>query len=108
MTAPFLLSFALAYAGFAAVCLALDRHYRQVWGRPPARCTATLLRVVGYPLLGLAAVPCVAALGGATGFVMWLGVLSAAALPLIFLLPFAPRAAALLAVVAPAVAVSLQ
>jgi uncharacterized protein DUF3325 len=105
---PFWLSFALAYAGFTAVCLAMDRHARHVSRRPPARRTATLLRAGGYGLLALAAVPCVRALEGSTGLVMWLGVLSAAALSLIFLLPYAPRLAAALAVVAPLVALAFR
>ena len=54
MSAPFLLALSLAYAGFTAVCLAMDRHHRQVFGRPSARRTATLLRALGCALLALA------------------------------------------------------
>lgn len=100
-----LLAFALAYSGFTAVCLAMERHYRSVLGRAPARRTATILRVVGFALLALAAVPSIAALDGSTGIVEWFGFLTAAALVLIFLLPYAPRIAISLAVIAPAFAI---
>ncbi len=108
MTEPLWMSFALAYAGFTAVCFALDRHSAKVSSRPSAKHIATLLRICGYALLALAAVPCVRALDGSTGFVMWFGVLSVAALSLIFLLPFAPRLAAAFAVVAPLLALTIQ
>ncbi len=108
MSEPFWLSFALAYAGFTAVCLAMDRHCGHVFRRPPARRTATMLRISGYALLALAAVPCPRALDGSTGFVMWLGVLSVASLALIFLLPYAPRLAAALAVITPLLALAIR
>lgn len=99
-----LLSMSLAYAGFTAVCLAMERHHGSVWGRPPAGRTATTLRAAGFGLLALAAVPSVVALGGSAGIVAWFGFLTAAALVLIVLLPYAPRLAAALGVAAPVIA----
>jgi Protein of unknown function (DUF3325) len=96
-----LLALALAYAGFTAVCLAMDRHHRKVFGQPPARRTATALRLLGFGLLALAAAPCVSISDGSNGVLLWLGLLTAAGVALIFLLPYAPRMAAVLAVVAP-------
>lgn len=108
MTAPFLLALALAYAGLTAVCLSMERHYRHVWRRMPARRTTVLLRTLGFALLALALRPCMAALAGCTGVILWFGVLTAAALLLVFLLPYAPRAAAACAGAAPLIALALQ
>jgi Protein of unknown function (DUF3325) len=95
------LSFVLAYAGFTAVCLAMERHHDLVWGHPPTRRTATSLRVLGFALLAAAAAPSLATLDGSTGIVAWFGYLTVAALTLIFLLPYAPRVAVGLAAVSP-------
>jgi hypothetical protein len=83
----------------------MDRHHRQVWGRPSGRRAATTLRAIGFALISLAAVPCLLTMPGSVGIVAWLGFLTAAALLLILLFPYAPRVAAGLAVFAPAVTV---
>jgi hypothetical protein len=88
------LALALAYAGMALLCLAMDRHHQQVWGREPSPGQRLGLRGAGALLLALALVPCVAAWSASVGGVLWLGFLSAAVLPLVFMLPYAPRATA--------------
>ncbi|MCK8784097.1 DUF3325 domain-containing protein [Roseomonas sp. NAR14] len=91
------LSLALAYAGFTALCLAMERHHEQVFQArrvPPRRRRA--LRIAGWLLLAASPVPCILAEGWGYGTVLWCGVLTAAVLPLALLLPYAPRAAALL------------
>lgn len=99
-----LLAFALAYAGFLGLCLSMDRHHQDLMGRRPKPPRRHALRALGWALLALSAWPCVAAWGWAMGPVCWLGLLTAAALPLVFLLPYAPRAALALGPVLPALA----
>lgn len=90
-----LLGGALCYAGMAALCLSMDRHHRQVWaGTAPARQRG--LRILGWLLLAVAVWPCIQTWGGPVGVVIWFGLLSAAALLLVLLLPYQPRGAALL------------
>ena len=91
------LAFALSYAGMAGLCLAMDRHHAQVWKRDVSVSMRWGLRTGGWLLLALAIVPCVAAWGATVGVVVWLGFLSAGALLLAGLLPYAPRAASVLA-----------
>lgn len=91
------MAFALSYAGMAGLCLAMDRHHAQVWKRDASASTRWGLRTGGLLLLALAIVPSVAAWGATVGVVVWLGFLSAGALLLAGLLPYAPRAASVLA-----------
>lgn len=77
------LAFALAFAGFLALCLAMFKHHRDVFGRPPAPWHTRLLRGAGFALVALAGWPCVGAWGAATGTVVWLGVLSIAGLAVV-------------------------
>ena len=95
MTLALLLGAALCYAGMAALCLAMDRHHRQVWNRTGAT-RQKALRLIGWLLLAVAIWPCVRSWGSSVGVVIWFGLLSAAALVLVFLLPYRPKAAALL------------
>lgn len=90
----------LAYAGLTALCLAMDRHHRQVWQRVPAPGLRIGLRVLGSSLLAAAFTACVDTAGASIGSVSWFGVLSAAGLLLVFLLPYAPRFAAGLSLLA--------
>ena len=56
-------------------------------------------------LLAVSPAPRLAEAGWGVGSVLWLGLLTAAALPLALLLPYAPRLAAALALVLPALGV---
>ena len=100
------LALSLAYAGFAGICLAMQRHRRQVWGRDAGTTTQTGCRMAGWLFLALSLVPCFVAWGWAPGLLAWFGVLTTAGVLLTFLLPYAPRGAAALGVVAPIVAVA--
>lgn len=95
------LAFALSYAGFTALALAMERPHRMIWRRSPSLRTTVMLRTAGFALLGCAVGPSMAGLEGSTGIVAWCGFLTAAALLLVFLLPYVPRVAVGLAVLAP-------
>lgn len=93
------LSFALAYAGFAGLCLAMERHHEQVFGVrriPPRRRHG--LAWGGWLLLAASLLPVSLAHGAGPGITLWTGLLTAAALMLALLLSYAPRL-----VIAPAV-----
>ncbi len=98
----FLLSWALALAGMAALALAIDRHHGQL-----SRRRAVLLQVAGVLLLAAAVVPCVQAWGGTVGTVAWLGCLSAGALAVTWGLSVSPRTVAWLALLAAPVALAV-
>ena len=53
MLAHFFAALAFAYLGMLALCQGLDRHYKQVWGKPPSPRLSRLLRVSGWVSLGL-------------------------------------------------------
>lgn len=100
-----LFALALAYAGFTALCLAMERHHEEVFRSrriPPNR--RLVLRVAGWGLLTASFPACIAYWGWVIGPVAWCGLLTAAALPLALLLPYAPRIAAGFAPVAPILA----
>lgn len=86
------LAFALAFAGFAAIGLAMERHHGEVFGTrriPPLRGVA--LRWLGWLLLGLSFVPAIAGWDWSFGPVAWCGVLTLAAGVILLLLPWRPR-----------------
>lgn len=89
---------ALAYAGFAALCMAMPRHHEQVFGthRVPAGLRRGLT-LLGWALLASSALAVVRAQGWGLGLILWAGILTATALPLSLLLSYAPRLALLLA-----------
>lgn len=99
-----LLLLALNFSGFAALCLAMEKHQHEVRGRSLGAARTRQLRSIGWVLLlctfGLA----VRMQGWGIGPVLWLGTLTAAAAPLsLWLLPYRRGAilpAALLAPVA--------
>lgn len=91
----------LAYSGFVALSLAMDRHYADVFGRgqEPGQRQRLVLRLLGVMGLLLSFALCVVRDGWGVGSVLWLGMLTACALTLVLLLPYAPRRALELAVV---------
>ena len=91
----------LAYSGLTALCLAMNRHHRQLWHRPVSPQRAVVLRLIGAALLGGSLLASTAAIGVSRGIVAWFGVLPLAALALVGLLPFSPRTAGIIALLAP-------
>ena len=86
-------SLCIAYAGFLALALAMDRHHEQIFARRPSARTSRLLGWAGWLVLGLSLPPAVMAWGWAIGLPAWLGLLTLAAAVLLRLRPHAPRAA---------------
>ena len=91
-----LLALLLSLAGFVALALAMERHHRQVWQRAPSRKQCMLLRCFGITGLGAALAACVAHAGWATGTVIWLGLMTVAALAVALVLSYRPRWLALM------------
>lgn len=82
----------LAFAAFAALALAMDRHYEQVMHRMHAHKTLRLcLRAAGAALMLLALWCCVTAWGAVVATLVWLGLLSCAALMTTLALSYMPR-----------------
>ncbi len=86
----------LAYAGLAALCLGMDRHHRQVVGRGIKPRATLALRLAGTTILALSFAAAILSDGWVFGPVAWCGGLTAAALALVFLLPYRPRLAMVL------------
>lgn len=91
-----LMALLLSLAGFVALALAMERHHRQVWQRAPSRKQCLLLRCAGVIGLGAALAACVAHAGWATGTVIWLGLMTVAALTVALVLSYRPRWLALM------------
>ena len=87
-----MLAFALAFAGFAALCLSMERHHGEVFGTrrvPPRR--RLLLQIAGWVLLALSFPATIAGWGWSFGPAAWCGLLTLAAAPIVLLLPWRPR-----------------
>ena len=80
----------LALAGFAALALSMHKHHRDLFGGPPSRWRALALRSLGWMLLGLSCAACILESGWAVGPVLWLGVLTGAALMAVLTLTYRP------------------
>lgn len=90
-----ILSLSLCVAAFAALGLAMDRHYEDSYGRgkePGARLRQAL-RLAGTLGLVLALWACIAAVGASQGWVFWFGAMTVSALAVVLVLSFAPRRA---------------
>ncbi|WP_026640448.1 MULTISPECIES: DUF3325 domain-containing protein [Bordetella] len=86
-------AFCLAYAGFAALCLGMDRHYETVFERALPRLHRTTLRAAGWAALALSLWATAAVWGWRYGVVEWIGILTIAGLLLIWLVAYRPAAA---------------
>ena len=84
---------ALAFSGFAATSLTMDRHYADIHGRGKECDTRTRLRLRALGWLGLllSFIACIGASGWHLGPVLWCGELSIAAWILTLLLQYHPR-----------------
>ncbi|MFJ4155747.1 DUF3325 domain-containing protein [Pseudomonas sp. NPDC089752] len=81
----------IGYAGFAALCLAMDKHFSDLLGRKPVPGQLRGLRLVGWLLLLVSLVLSVHQRGWAHGVVEWIAVLMAGVTLWVFGLPYQPR-----------------
>lgn len=87
-----MLSIALmGFAGFAALCLAMEKHFSDLLGRKPGRGQMRSLRLAGWLLLLVSLVLSVHQRGWAHGLVEWVAVLMAGVTLWVFGLPYQPR-----------------
>lgn len=85
--------FCLAYAAFAALCLAMERHWSDRFGREaqPGRWRVPL-QLAGTALLVASLALCLKVHGFGIGLVAWLGSLTAAGIAVVLTLTYWPRA----------------
>ncbi len=84
----------LCYSGFAGLCLGMERHYRDLVGRPPQARVSAALRLLGTVLLAAALWLAVWVDDGwSMGLVHWCAALMGSGMLLVFLLPYRPRVA---------------
>lgn len=76
----------LCLVGFAALALAMHKHHRAVFAAAPSWRRALSLRIAGWTVLGAALVACICGSGWSVGPVLWLGLLTVAALTVVLLL----------------------
>lgn len=91
--------FALSYSGFAALCLSLDRHHREIFQSVPSEKRRLLLRSSGWLLL-LLSLLAVMSDGRSVDIVFWFGISTAMAFSLVLLLTYLPRASTTAALLA--------
>ncbi|WP_298924483.1 DUF3325 family protein [uncultured Ramlibacter sp.] len=83
-----------AACGFAALALAMDRHHEDAFGRGRTPGAARRwLRAGGSAGLLVSLLASLAVQGPTQGWVLWLGVLTAAALAVVLALSYGPRRA---------------
>ena len=85
-----LLALFLSVAGFAALAFAMDRHHLAWTGARPAKTQKRLLQAAGALALALSLVTSVGAFGSAYGPIVWLGLLTGGAAPVLLVLAYAP------------------
>ena len=96
MSAPHcVLAITACLAAFAALGLAMDRHYADAHGRgcEPSPGQRRNLRCAGAAGLLLSLWACLAGAGTAHGWVLWFGVMTLSAQAVTLLLSYAPRRA---------------
>jgi len=72
-------AFALALSGFSALALSMDRHQRDIFGRRLDGTLSRWFRRVGWVVLTMSPIPCIAQDSWGIGLVGWLGALTLAA-----------------------------
>ena len=80
-----------AFAGFAALCLAMDKHQPDLVGHRLAATNIRWLRGAAIAVLAAAYASAAAVSGWRFGVVEWIGAIMVAALGLTLLLPYRPR-----------------
>lgn len=70
----------LSLAAFAALALSMPRYHRDLFGEPTNRSLQSTSRIAGWTLLSLSLAVCISGLGVSIGIVLWVGMLTVAAL----------------------------
>ena len=83
-------AFITCLAGFAALALSQPKHARDVLGRRDTPGKRRICRIAGWVLPALSVVLCLAARDGATSWVAWFGLASAATFIVALALTYAP------------------
>ena len=86
-----LVALLLSFSAFATLSVAMERHQEEVLGRTLARTANHGLRAAGTALLTLALAACMVGQTRSVAAVVWLGLLTFAALPVAALLSYSPR-----------------
>ncbi len=86
-------AFCLAYAGFCALSMAMERHFEEVFGRGLQTGPRRALRAAGALGLALSLLLCARIDGWSHGIVLWTGMLTLAGLLLIWVMAYRPRLA---------------
>lgn len=81
----------LAFAGSAALCLAMEKHFSELLGRKPTTRQQLGLRLAGWLLMVLALTIAVNRSGWAMGLVELFAVLMSGLCLWVFALPYRPR-----------------
>lgn len=81
----------IAFAGFAALCLAMPKHFQALLGRAPGPGQPRLLRASGWLMLLVSLALGVQARGWAHGLVEWTAVAMAGLILWVFGLAYLPR-----------------
>lgn len=92
-----LLATLLCYVGFTTLCLSMSKHYGELLRSKLSVNRGRLLKVLGWALLCLSLSSALSADGWGLALVQWFAALMASALLLVFLIPFRPRLALILA-----------
>ncbi|MEE1868056.1 DUF3325 domain-containing protein [Pseudomonas auratipiscis] len=79
------------FVGFACLCLAMEKHYKDLLGSAPSAARLRALRITGWLLQLLALYLAVQGSGWAMGLVELFAVLMAGVTLWVFLLPYQPR-----------------
>lgn len=81
----------MGFAGFAGLCLAMEKHFNDLLGRKPTGRQLRALKITGWALLLLSLILAVHGRGRALGLVEWIAVLMAGVTLWVFGLPYQPR-----------------
>ena len=98
-----LFAFTVTYCSYTLLCLSIPRHYKQVSGNSDTAIRnhwLILFRCCGWLLVAFSFALCIYDAGWQLGPVKWVGLLVATGLLLVFLLPYKPKTAVALGVIA--------
>ena len=84
-------AFLFATAGFGALALSMQKHHRALFGAQPSQWRVLAFRSIGWLLLGLSFTACILDARWVMGTLLWLGLITVAALATALTLTDVPR-----------------